>query len=255
MAVYCNQCGTGNPDGSEFCARCGAAVMQAPLIGELVLPDWLTRAAAESVDPAPVSTRMRTVETGDRALSVQPGPIPSGDLSSAIPNWLKGTPSVIAEPRAEESLLTDLTDTRSFISEDDLPAWIRQIAVADAEHKAEAERQAAAAEIAEPEPLVEAPAAPKRRLLPGEVEAVRGAANPWLARGERTPVEVAAAIAEPAPERPAPPEPVAVPRKETTASEAKTSRAMPSLGSVNPRYLLIGAIAIVVAILILTMVL
>lgn len=30
MAVFCNRCGTGMPDGARFCSQCGAVIASAP---------------------------------------------------------------------------------------------------------------------------------------------------------------------------------------------------------------------------------
>jgi hypothetical protein len=245
MATYCNECGSGNPDGSDFCTRCGAAIAPAPVIGDLVLPEWLTRAAAESADPAPAPTRSRAVETEARRPSPLP-PIPTGDLPSTMPDWLKRPIQPVAADQSNESLLTDPTDTRGFITEDDLPAWIREIAAADTNRKAVASEPATPEAAAEPAPPV------KRRLLPGEIDSVRSLVNPSPPQEDHAPVDEPLTAPAPTSVAFAPAEPAAGPRPPANAPGARTTR---SFGNVNLRLLLIGAIFVVVAILIIAIVL
>jgi hypothetical protein len=96
----------------------------------------------------------------------------------------------------------DATDTASFISENDLPDWIRQIAEADAAKKAEADRLAA-----QPAPAAEA-AAPKRVVLPGETAPSVPAVNPWLTRRDGPTAASSWGAAEPAVPAQAEPPPV-----------------------------------------------
>jgi hypothetical protein len=82
--------------------------------------------------------------------------LPDGGLSQSLPAWLRpGTgpssgstasagPVAPAPPRPSE----DPTDTSSFISESDLPVWLRQLAEAEAA-QAEAARRAEEARLAE----------------------------------------------------------------------------------------------------------
>jgi hypothetical protein len=70
----------------------------------------------------------------------------------------------------------EAANTANFISENDLPDWIRQIAEADAAKQAEEARLAAeAARRADGD-------AGKRVVLPGEQETPATVANPWLSR-------------------------------------------------------------------------
>lgn len=243
MATYCNECGSGNPDGSGFCTRCGAAIAPASVAGELVLPEWLTRAASESADLTPAPTRPRAMETETRLPSAS---IPTGDLPSAIPDWLKRPIQPVATDRSEQSLLTDPTDTRGFITEDDLPAWIREIAAADTGRKADASEAKASDAEAEPAP----PA--KRRLLPGEIEAVRAMVKPLPRQEDHAPVDEPLTAAAPARAALAPAETAAVPRPPVDAPASKGTR---SFGNMNLRYLLISAILVIVAVLVLAIVL
>jgi hypothetical protein len=104
-------------------------------------------------------------------------------------------PPIAAVP-TRPAPVQESADPASFISGDDLPEWIRQIAAADAVKQAESERDAANAAAA-----VAAQAA-RRIPLPGETGAV-SVASPWLARRESAAGAHAwggAAPATPAPE-------------------------------------------------------
>ncbi|HEY8448829.1 MAG TPA: zinc-ribbon domain-containing protein [Thermomicrobiales bacterium] len=198
----------------------------------LELPDWLKRAAAEQpYDPsqatvfpaelAPptaaamngVAPSLTVVSTSDEDQasgapeSTRPA-IPDGDLGSALPDWLQQPPAASVETAAEAAPSApvardaDLADTSTFISESDLPEWIRQLAEADESKRAEEARalQADAATTARD--------ASGRRRLPGETPAAKPAANPWLARRERV----------------APPDDAASPWTSLRAAEAAESK-------------------------------
>jgi hypothetical protein len=162
----------------------------------LELPEWLKRAAAQTPPAAPntplsapnlppdgfhvagtVSSPEIKFESPNPSIQSAPPPrplppVPTADLPSAMPDWLK-TRGAAQDPVVQEP---DATDTSSFISENDLPEWIRQIAVADAAKKAEEVRLAAeAASVADAD-------APKRTILPGDASLSAPAANPWLSR-------------------------------------------------------------------------
>lgn len=257
MAVYCNKCGAANADGSEFCTRCGAQIVQAQK-DELVLPDWLKQAASESHVAAPANAR--TIRSSGESNSAPPArpSIPTGDLAASMPSWLKAVPIDEAPAHEQESLLTDPSDTRGFITEDDLPAWIRQIAIEEDAKQAEREKAAqAAAEAAaaSAESSADAGSPTRRRLLPGEIDAARPNASAWLARGDRP-----AAGAPPPAARPVSaltPEPVTrgvEPAPTSSTATAKSGRkfTMPSRDDVTMRQVLIAAVvvALIVAILI-----
>src|SRR5215211_1713935 len=63
--------------------------------------------------------------------------IPSGGLDQGMPSWLNQPPQAPVQPEAVAAQPVSpapapaQTDTTSFISESDLPAWIRQLAEAD----------------------------------------------------------------------------------------------------------------------------
>jgi hypothetical protein len=260
MAVYCNKCGSANPDGSDVCTRCGAHFTQAPSDG-LDLPDWLKQAVSEPSVAAPVHARSYHPEAEGRAESTARPSIPTGDLAASIPSWLKD--STHTEPLAQESLLTDPTDTRGFITEDDLPAWIRQIAIEEDAKQAEREKAAqAAAEAAaaHPESPAETTATPRRRLLPGEIDAAHTTSSQWLARGDRPAADAqpfAAARTAPA-EQPVAEAPVAVVEPhEPVSRPSKEGRklAIPSRAELTQRQILIGAIVLVALVAIVILVL
>jgi hypothetical protein len=124
--------------------------------------------------------------------------IPNGGLDLSMPTWLNQppqTPAVpVAPPTPQMPATAAAADTTSFISESDLPAWIRQLAEADEQRKAQAATEAATAAVAghQPAPPVTPPpdqdlfgeGSLARRIsqLPGEAEPPSGASNPWLNR-------------------------------------------------------------------------
>lgn len=217
--IYCEMCGAANDTMSEQCHRCGHQLVAGdePLVpaagsasdGETVgasigagleIPDWLKRAAAETPPappaPAPAAPDLpppgyhvagtSSTPTTDDLFQPEPErsgpptrplpPVPTPGLPNAMPDWLKSssaTPGSSPEP--------DAADTTTFISENDLPEWIRQIAAADAAKKVEEERRAAeAAGVAEATDT-------KRVVLPGGAAQSAPAANPWLSRRDGSP--------------------------------------------------------------------
>ncbi len=138
------------------------------------LPDWLKRAAAEQpFDPGRQS-----------AIAANPYGPPAGSAGaqSGVPtmdavNGLTGggDPAYLIDPagddvvvaRAAAAPAADVSDTSTFISEDDLPEWIRQLAAADEAKRAEEMQRTAEAAAAEGKSA--ASTAPRRRRpLPGE---------------------------------------------------------------------------------------
>ena len=84
--MFCNQCGHQNPDGSRFCARCGAALtrtsnessveatstislaaLEGALEGEGTLPPAETAAPEGPVDGLPVGSALLVVKRGPNA--------------------------------------------------------------------------------------------------------------------------------------------------------------------------------------------
>jgi hypothetical protein len=116
------------------------------------------------------------VASAETALPTAPlPPIPDGGLATTMPAWLRpgggpsapaapptvaappiaAAPSFVAAPAAVappappiRSLADDPTDTASFISENDLPAWLRQLADTEAAQAEEARRAEEAARLA-----------------------------------------------------------------------------------------------------------
>jgi hypothetical protein len=257
---YCEHCGAANDILNEQCYRCGyrfahveepLATATGPAIGQdLELPDWLKRAAAETpATPAPVQSATQNrppagfhvagsgggpttddlfLREPERPVAPPPPakplpPVPTAGLPNAIPDWLRQQSA--AKPAVPEP---EATDTSSFISENDLPEWIRQIAEADAVKKAEEERLAAEAAARKVET-----AAPKRIVLPGETAPSAPAANPWLTRRDGPTsasswgqTEPAATAPIPAPEAVAPP----VDADETNYGAAPASVPTPKKG-------------------------
>lgn len=262
MAVYCNKCGSANPDGRDVCARCGASLAPAPSEG-LELPDWLKQAASEPPVIAPVHARSNHPQAESSAGPATRPTIPTGDLAASIPSWLKAPAQNEPPAPDQESLLTDPTDTRGFITEDDLPAWIRQIAIEEDAKQAEREKAAqAAAEAAaaNPETPAEASATQRRRLLPGEIDAAHTGSNQWLARGDRPAADAQpVAAARPAPAAQPVPE-ASIPIAETQAPVARPAKAgrklaIPNREELTQRQMLIGAIVLVALVAIVILVL
>jgi len=129
--------------------------------------------------------------------------IPTGGLDQEMPSWLNQPPKTdeLPAPTPVAPTLAPTPapveadgDTSSFISESDLPAWIRQLAEAEEARKA-SEAKVAAAEV-QPPATPEAPNAGQdlfgegsftRRVsqLPGEAEPPSVASGPWLSRREQ----------------------------------------------------------------------
>lgn len=102
-----------------------------------------------------------TPSPGDRAASAgEPRAIPDGGLGEAMPEWLRRPPAWRQlEPRAPRKPLpppdTSVIDPATLVSVDDLPAWLRAIARAEAP----------------PAPTPAPEASPERRVIPRVIEA------------------------------------------------------------------------------------
>lgn len=224
----CSSCGNPIGVGAAFCASCGAANYQPAAVlspnavpepvaipdavmaaepepetptGGLRLPEWLLstspdqrpREADATVRQAPAG-RLPIATAEDRPLR----PIPDGGLAKAMPDWLRGGESS-RQPSAavaESKRIADstLTDTTSFVSENDLPEWIRQIAAKDAAAVGAAppEGEQSSLDVSDLfTSATDAPSAPVGRIaqLLGEpaVPEPASASPAWLARrqGER----------------------------------------------------------------------
>jgi Double zinc ribbon len=133
--------------------------------------------------------------------------IPNGGLDRTMPSWLNEPPKQVAPapiapaPAPAPSPVVASTDTTSFISESDLPAWIRQLAEAEEVRKAEetaqtalAARKAVADQVqtssgtagAGQNLFGEGSLARRISQLPGEAEPPTIASNPWLTRHEQS---------------------------------------------------------------------
>ncbi|HET8524590.1 MAG TPA: zinc ribbon domain-containing protein [Thermomicrobiales bacterium] len=144
--MNCPACDTAVVANARFCHACGARLAPAsnshPLIGAPEtdrLPAWLKQELESS-----------TTEKQDAgrplAAASWPRPIPDGGLSQSMPAWLspdaskrngsasgENTPPPSASvPFHEQKIPADdqtaTIDVASFLSTDDLPAWIRRIA-------------------------------------------------------------------------------------------------------------------------------
>lgn len=235
--IFCNSCGTGNPESSSFCKRCGTALGtldDAPMavasarvnsgtdntdnlaldptasarpngldLGDgLQLPEWLKHAAAstpeETYPASPNAAQDLPAAAAFPTADVLPAqsqgpadmmaPVASAPPAPIAPYAPPAPPASVAQPIRHTS--TD-SDPSSFISENDLPEWIRQIAAADAIKKAQDDRQSAdalAAQAAASEDRAAATdgnAAAQRTQLPAEAVSNGPATSPWLSRRDR----------------------------------------------------------------------
>jgi hypothetical protein len=178
-------------------------------LGEgLDLPDWLKRAAAEqpfdathqsaiAADPfgppsgttatlaaAPPAARGDGPSTDSERSSRPPLSIPT-DAPSAMSSSLPQPAPASDEARHVAAVPAgDVSDTSTFISENDLPEWIRQLAAADEAKKAEELRRTT--EAANADRLASGTGdARQRRPLPGETPPSGPATSPWLTRRDR----------------------------------------------------------------------
>ncbi len=159
-------------------------------------------ATSQSIQPPSVAAPSSESTPASRRLLQQE--IPSGGLERAMPTWLSEPPQSTAASAAPEPPplpapvappLPAATDTSSFISESDLPAWIRQLAEADEAKKAEeastavvaAAEQAATAASTDAGQNLFGERSLTRRIsqLPGEAEPPAVVSNPWLSRHEQ----------------------------------------------------------------------
>jgi hypothetical protein len=166
----------------------------------LDLPNWLKPAAALTPEsstagppPTPVPPagfHVAGVESSTTPAQAAPLPsLPTAGLPEAIPDWLKAQPfdalsspasAALVEPQTPQSTQqvprrptahdAEAANIATFISETDLPDWIRQIAVADAAKRAEEAARKADGDVE------------KRVVLPDDQAAPMTVANPWLSR-------------------------------------------------------------------------
>ena len=171
-------------------------------LGEgIELPEWLKRAAVEQ--PFDASRQMainanpygppggstatldavvaQNIPSSDHLLVPQPPlSIPDEEIDSLIS---QSAASASDQSRNANIAGGDVSDTSTFISESDLPEWIRQLAAADEAKKVEemrkADEKASGERTADTDPR-------RRKSLPGESASAGPAASPWLARRDRS---------------------------------------------------------------------
>jgi hypothetical protein len=272
--IYCETCGAANDALATTCNRCGTSLSSdfdtlspaaspvavgaraianeidydagaVALTAELQLPSWLRDAAAETPhDPATAAPGAAQFPPAGFVVEPPPGPVTNAPVANqpTAPAPEIGRPTTVAQwPRdggqpLQTALAGDLSDTSSFISETDLPDWIRQIAAADAAKKTEEQRKAAADALA-------ASGETKRVVLPGEESSAGQATNLWLTRRETPPAPTAwlgttaaaPLVAAPMSEAAAPPATAIVtePAAAETAKPAKRGLKL-SLPAFNP---------------------
>jgi hypothetical protein len=180
-------------------------------LGEgLELPEWLKRAASEQPFDASRQTALNANPFGPPGGSIATLNVvhaDGGDLPPATAFVLSPQPPLSIPDDEIDSLISqsaansagsqsldnarlaansdaDASDTSTFISENDLPEWIRQIAAADEARKLEEirladERSAASRAAGATDPR-------NRKPLPGETANTGPGTSPWLARRDRS---------------------------------------------------------------------
>ena len=129
--LTCPRCGAANMPRDTTCFRCGNALRQAESDAppdrndDLQLPEWLRQPV--SGPPAPPPAISTAPEPERDAPSKNLPPLPTGDLAAAMPDWLAAGSPAPRHP-AEAVPPADLIDTTTFLSEEDLPEWIRRLA-------------------------------------------------------------------------------------------------------------------------------
>ncbi|MGH2531875.1 MAG: hypothetical protein ACRDJW_06160 [Thermomicrobiales bacterium] len=135
--ITCPACGTDNREWASHCGECGKP-----------LPDG-ARPRPSTTD-APQAERLpewlrRDVDERARTSSASPGaparrgsdlpPIPDGGLAGAMPSWLAGSrgealdaPASIPPTGQRPGAASDAPDVTTFLSPEDLPAWLRRLA-------------------------------------------------------------------------------------------------------------------------------
>lgn len=213
-AASCQDCGgehpIGHADGGVGEGRAWATTSEPAAVDREVEPP-----AVEPFD-APVTMAPVAAPGGERPLP----PLPDGGLTLTMPDWLRappaapartdGDPAIASPPlpaAVEREVVADgpgtvAIDPASFLTEDDLPAWIRQLVANDAAVKAETRRgeTAAAAEAhqhvlppaAEP-PRLPTSRAPALTAAPaGSTELPAGGSRGWLGGSEQAGASAAA---------------------------------------------------------------
>ncbi len=178
----CQGCGAWNDTSRILCVLCGT-----PLAGT---DEW--DAAAELL-PLP--------------------PLPDGGLHASMPSWLREPPPVtpspppradtrpgtlLTAPEHEPRLLAARADPRTFLSDDDFPQWLRDLAA----RRDEAASHSSAMDNHRPAALAPAAAEAVARLDPAAWPNWPGAAGPALAATEPEMASVVAVVV--APNSPAP---------------------------------------------------
>ena len=172
---------------------------EASLWPSQVQPTMSAQVAAPPVQPKPPDS----FAPPSQSRKLVPTDIPSGGLDQGMPSWLNQLPQGPAQPDAVAAQPAThapapvQTDTTSFISESDLPAWIRQLAEAEEQRKVQEAAAAATAtaanyQLAPPAALPpsqdlfgEGSFAHRISLLPGEAEPQAVSSNPWLSRSDQ----------------------------------------------------------------------
>ena len=175
----CQGCGAWNDTSRTLCVLCGTPLAE--------IDEW---DAAAELPPLP--------------------PLPDGGLHASMPSWLREPPAPItaeapplapADPDVAADKVGDLAslgpraDPRTFLSDDDFPQWLRDLAVrreGASRHPAESVSVAAPAWIVPP---AVAQPAPKSDSAPGS------ALRPERDAGSDEPAPTAAAMTPPSEER------------------------------------------------------
>lgn len=133
--ITCPACGTDNREWASHCGECGKPlptearpprpVVDAPRADRL--PTWLRQDIEES------GRKEKLLPDAGRRGNAMP-PLPDGGLAGSMPPWLSAPdrdarpepPPRTARPERVDS--DDAPDITTFLSPEDLPAWLRQLA-------------------------------------------------------------------------------------------------------------------------------
>ena len=190
----CQGCGAWNDTSRTLCVLCGTPLAE--------IDEW---DAAAELPPLP--------------------PLPDGGLGASMPSWLreppisslKSAPVAPLDPGVASKRVADLpplgprADPRTFLSDDDFPQWLRDLAV---------RRQEAARRSGESNVELALPGAVDRRVEPARPDWPASSAFTAAPANADTPGRTAApALTEVMPESDSAPGPALVPEREAAPAE------------------------------------
>ncbi len=117
-------------------------------------------------------------------------PLPDGGLAASMPAWLRDSGPPMARPTEQPSGLPvpDPTDTTTFLSEDDLPEWLRRLPTTLADDDAEFPRESSPQTVPPPRRVnIPPPQAASNPAGPGEMPGSLEIAPPTDPRPDEDP--------------------------------------------------------------------